>query len=111
MEQNNTPYCLISKVFKAHGINNKQYFTNVEDAYRTMYSKLLDVARKHIYNKDYGVDALQDAFLMAQSYHNKNPKMKIRSSILYVLVIRACKKYNKHSREVPFGLMNEVTED
>lgn len=53
------------------------------------------------------MDAVQDAFVKAQEYFKKNPDRKVRENILHWLVIKACKKLNKYSREIPVGLFRE----
>jgi hypothetical protein len=50
---------------------------------------------------------VHDAFAKAQKYFNDNPERKVRENILHWLVIKACKKLNKYSREVPFGVFRE----
>lgn len=87
--------------------NPKQYFNTVEELYKNRFGVLTSVASRHIYNRDYAVDAVQDAFCKAVEYFNKHPEKKVRESIVIWLVLKACKKYNKFSVEVPFGLMKD----
>ena len=92
-------------------INDRQYFKDIETAYRLRFNALYVTACKHIYNKDLAVDAVHDAFTKATEYFNKHPERKIRENILHWLTIKACKKINKFSREIPVGLFNESVGD
>ncbi len=90
-----------------------QYFTTLDQIYKERMNALMSTANKHIYNRDYSIDAVQEAFVKAVVYHNKHPDRNFREQIMHVLVIRACRKINKRfSAEIPSGLMQEVdTED
>lgn len=69
----------------------------------------LSTANKHIFNREYAIDAVHDAFAKAQQYSNKNPGRNFREQILHVLIIRACRKYNKRfSAEIPYGSLNDL---
>lgn len=89
-------------------INPKQYFKSLEDLYKLRMGSFMQTANKHIFNRDYSIDAIQDAFTKAQTYHTKHPDRNFREQILHVLVIRACRKYNKkYGAEIPFGDMTQ----
>jgi hypothetical protein len=60
----------------------------------------LSLARKHIFNRDYAIDAVHDAFAKSVEYFNRYPENKVRESILNWLILKACKEYNKYSNEV-----------
>lgn len=83
--------------------NPRQYFKTVEEIYEKRFNALLAVANRHVYNKDLSVDAVHDAFAKAIEYFNKNPERKVREQIMIWLVLKACKRLNKHSKEIPFG--------
>ncbi len=90
-------------------VNTNQYFKNLEDLYNLRMSSFLQTANKHIFNRDFSIDAIHDAFVKAQVYHNKHPDRNFREQILHVLIIRAARKINKkYSQEVSSGLMNEM---
>ncbi len=85
-----------------------QYFTKLEDLYKLRMGSFMQTANMHIFNKDYAMDAIHDAFAKAQVYHNKNPERNFREQIMHVLIIRSCRKYNKkYSQEVSFDRINE----
>lgn len=83
--------------------NPRQYFKTVEELYEKRFNALLAVANRHVYNKDLAVDAVHDAFAKALEYFKKNPDKKVREQIMVWLVLKACKKLNKYSAEIPFG--------
>ena len=90
-------------------MNPKQYFTSLETMYKLRLNSFLQTANKHIYNRDYALDAVHDAFVKAQVYKNKHPDRNFREQILHVLIIRAARKINKKfSSEISSGLMNEM---
>lgn len=67
----------------------------------------LALASRHVFNKDHAVDAVQDAVVKTVEYFKKNPDRKIREQIVRWQVLKACKRINKYSKEIPYGLMNE----
>lgn len=92
-------------------INPRQYFKDLDTAYKVRFNALLSTACRHIYNRDYAVDAVQDAFVRAQVYFKDHPDRKVRENILHWLVIKSCKRLNKYSREIPYGaFMNDKGE-
>jgi DNA-directed RNA polymerase specialized sigma24 family protein len=86
-------------------INPKQWWPDVESLYEARLGSLLKVASKYIYNRDHAIDVVHDAFAKATTYFNdpKNKDRKVREQILVWLVIKACKRRNKESREIPYG--------
>lgn len=76
-------------------------FNTLEEAYKALVPSLVSYASKHIYNKDYAIDAVQDAFVKAQIYLSKHPGARISGFLLKREVIRACRRLNKYSIEVP----------
>lgn len=92
---------------KPYYINPKQYFTDVESIYKARFNSFLALASRHVYNKDYAVDAVQDAMVKAVEYFAKNPHRKVREQIMRWLILKSVKKINKYSKEIPWGLMNE----
>lgn len=91
-----------------NALHKNQYFKTLDEIYKVRYNALLSTANKHIFNRDYAFDAVQDAFVKAVIYHNKHKGRSFREQILHVLVIRSCKKINKKfGVEIPSGLLNE----
>lgn len=88
-------------------INPKQFFTNLEAIYAKRLNAFIATANRHIYNRDYSLDAVHDAFAKAQKYFNENKSRKVREKIIHFLVIKACKKYNRTSREIPRSVFDE----
>ena len=86
--------------------NKKQYFKTLEELYNQRFNVFLQTAHKYIFNPDYAIDAVHDAFLKAQEYVNKQPGRNVREQLVNVHVIRACIKMNKRfGREIPSGTM------
>lgn len=83
--------------------NPKQYFNSVEDLYTKQLDHFTALARRHVYNKDLALDVVHDAFAKALIYFNKHPSKKVRPQIMEWLVLKACKKVNKNSVEIPMG--------
>ena len=59
------------------------------------------VANKYIYNKDYSIDAVHDGLAKSVEYFNNHPDRKVQLEIVEWLIIKACKKLNRYSREIP----------
>ena len=85
---------------------SKQWFPTVEALYKARLNALLAVASRYVYNKDLALDMVHDALAKSLAYFQKHPERKIRENIVHLLIIKACKKANKTSVEVPYGLMN-----
>lgn len=97
---------------KPYKINPRQFWPDVESIYKARMSSFLALASRHVYNKDYAIDAVQDACVKAVEYFKKNPERKVREQIMRWLILKSCKKINKYSKEIPYGLFNEThTED
>lgn len=92
---------------KPYKMNPKQWFPDVESIYKARMNSFLALASRHVYNKDYAIDAVQDACVKAVEYFKKNPERKVREQVMRWLILKSCKKINKYSKEIPFGLMNE----
>lgn len=92
---------------KPYRLNPKQFFLTVEDIYKARMNSFLALASRHVYNKDYAIDAVQDACVKAVIYFKEHPERKVREQIMRWLILKSCKKINKYSKEVPYGLMNE----
>ena len=89
-------------------LNKKQFWSNVEAIYRARMGSFIQIARSHLYNRDYAIDAVQDAFTKAVEYFNKNPGRKVRERVMRWLILKACKKINRHSKEISFGTAEDV---
>ena len=76
-------------------------FNTLEEAYKALVPSLVSYASKHIYNRDYAIDAVQDAFVKAQIYLNKRPTARVSGFLLKREVIRACRRLNRYSVELP----------
>lgn len=87
--------------------NPKQFFLTVEDIYKARLNSFLALASRHVYNKDHAIDVVHDAMVKAIEYFQKHPERKVREQIIRWLILKACKKQNRFSKEIPFGLMNE----
>ncbi len=92
---------------KPYHINKKQWFPDVESIYKARMNSFLALASRHVYNKDYAIDAVQDACVKAVEYFKKNPDRKVREQVMRWLILKSVKKINKYSKELPYGLMNE----
>lgn len=82
----------------------KQYFKSLEEIYRLRFGAFLSLANRHIYNKDYAIDAVHEAFEKSVEYFNKNTTRKVREQIIQWRILRACKRLNKYGKEVPVGI-------
>ena len=97
------------KRFTKHG--TAQYFGSVEDMYKCRLNSFISLAGRHLYNRDYAIDAVHDAFIRAVEYFTKNPDKKVREHIMNFHILKACKKINKkNSWEIPYGLLNSDKE-
>jgi DNA-directed RNA polymerase specialized sigma24 family protein len=90
-------------------------YDTLDEAYRELVPSLVAYAKKHIYNRDFAIDAVQDAFVKAQIYLNKpkNAGKKVSGFLLKRETIRACRRLNKYSVEVPVDFsvsLNEQTD-
>lgn len=92
---------------KPYKINPKQWFPDVESIYKARMNSFLALASRHVYNKDYAIDAVQDACVKAVEYFKKNPERKVREQVMRWLILKSCKKINKYSKEIPYGLFRE----
>ena len=92
---------------KPYKLNPKQWFPDVESIYKARMNSFLALASRHVYNKDFAIDAVQDACVKAVEYFKKNPERKVREQIMRWLILKSCKKINKYSKEIPFGLFRE----
>ncbi len=63
----------------------------------------MSLAGRHIYNRDLALDVVHDALAKAVKYFNEHPDRKVRENIIDWLILKACKKANKYSREIPAG--------
>lgn len=80
-----------------------QYFTSVEEIYRTRFNAFVALASRHVYNKDLAIDVVHNAMVKTLEYKSKRPKMNVDERIIRFLILKACKKMNKYSVEVPYG--------
>lgn len=77
-------------------------YDSLDLAYKDLSERLTSIARRHIYNRDYAVDAVHDAFVKAAEYVQKNPKRKVSGFLIARELMRACRRLNKRSSvEVP----------
>ena len=81
----------------------KQYFKTVEEIYKTRLNSFLALASRHVYNKDLALDVVHNAITKSLEYKKKNPKMNVDEQIIRFLILKACKKMNKYSVEIPYG--------
>lgn len=96
------------RCYTMHMEYRKQYWPDVESLYKARLSHFISIANRHIFNRDYSIDAVHDAVVKAIEYHTKHPERKIREQIVEFLVIKACKKLNKYSAEVPTAEISET---
>lgn len=96
---------------KPYTINKRQYFPDVESIYKARMGAFLALARRHLFNHDHAIDAVQNAFIKAVEYFKANPDRKVREQVIRWLVLKSCKRINKTSKEISWGLMNEPLED
>jgi hypothetical protein len=80
-----------------------QYWNSIEEIYKARMGSFLKLASRHVYNKDLAIDCVHDALAKSVEYFNKHKERKVREDVINWLVLKACKKANKFSREVPFG--------
>ena len=92
-------------------INPRQYWESVDALYKARLNSFIALASRHVYNKDLAIDAVQDAMVKCVEYIKKNPDRKLRENIARWLILKSCKKINKYSKEIPYGLMNESYEE
>lgn len=77
-------------------------YKNIDEAYRDLAVRMSAVARRHLYNKDYAIDATHDAFTKASENAKKKPGNRVSGFILMRELMRACRRINKKgSVEVP----------
>lgn len=77
-------------------------YVNIEEAYKDLAVRMSAVARRHIYNRDYAIDAVHDAFTKAAENAKKKPGKGVSGFILMRELMRACRRINKKgSIEVP----------
>jgi hypothetical protein len=79
----------------------KQWWPDVESLYKARLNHFLSVANRHIYNRDYSIDAVHDALAKSVEYLSKHPERKMREQIVDFQIIKACKRINKYSYEIP----------
>lgn len=79
----------------------KQYFESVEQLYNVRLNYLISFASRHIYNRDFAIDAVHDALAKAVEYFAKHEDRKVQLQIIEWLIIKSCKKLNKYSNEIP----------
>ena len=91
--------------------NSAAFWPNLDALYKARLNSFLELAGHHIYNRDHAIDVVHNAFAKSVSYFNKNPNKKVSEFIVRNLILRACKKENRFSREKPAGLMNEPYQD
>jgi DNA-directed RNA polymerase specialized sigma24 family protein len=84
--------------------NPRQYFTTVEDLYKNQFMHFVKIAGRHVYNRDLAIDVVHDAFIKSLEYFKKHPEKKVRPHIMEYLVLRAAKRKNRESKEIPSGL-------
>lgn len=92
---------------KQYKINPKQYWPSIDAIYRARMNAFLALASRHVFNKDHAIDAVQDAMVKSVEYFKDKPDRKIREQIIRWQVLKACKRINKYSKEIPYGLFRE----
>jgi len=91
-----------------------QYFNSVDELYRLRLNAFIKLAGRYLYNRDYAWDAVHMALAKTLEYLKKNPSRNLREDIVNHLIIRACKKLNRFSRELPsekLTYMTDITEE
>ena len=87
-------------------------YNNADEAYRDLSTRLAHVARRHLFNKYYAIDAVHDAFEKTCTYVNKQPGRKISGFIIIRELMRACRRINqKGSKEIPTDFSSQVVTD
>lgn len=84
-------------------LDKKKVYDNAEEAYAMLFGPLQKFARSKLYRPDLAIDAVHDAFERALVYLSKKPEAKLSAFILFRETIRACRRINRFSVEVPSG--------
>lgn len=92
---------------KKWAVNSRQYFPSVDEMYKSRLNLFLARARCQVYNKDHAIDAVHDALIKTIKYFNKYTDKKVRAQVMLWNIDKACKKINKYSKEIPYGLFKE----
>jgi DNA-directed RNA polymerase specialized sigma24 family protein len=87
------------------------YYDSIEKAYTDLVMPLSRYAAQHLYRKDEAIDAVHDAFTKAAEYVSKNKERRISRYVLYRETIRACRRRNKKSVEVPHDFSDAVVDE
>ncbi len=78
--------------------NKSIHYKDVDDAYRKLFPELANYASRMLANKDQSIDAVHDAFDKVIQWQARNPQGNISHKQIYRLVLRACRKINRHNR-------------
>ena len=69
---------------------------NLENLYKTMFEKLVKLAKNRLSRKDNAVDIVQDVFVKALEYSAQYPDKELSPYILTRNTIIACSNDNKN---------------
>lgn len=88
-------------------------FDTVAEAYasKELMGEMLGYASKHIYRKEQALDVVHSVFLKALDYQSRNPGRNVKVFYLFREIARACRRFNKTSKEVNSGLFNEPADE
>ena len=89
-------------------------YDTLDEAYRELFPRLVNIAKRHIYNQDFAQDAVQDAFIKTVEYTKKpkNKGRKISGFIVARELMRACRRINKKgSQDIPTDFSTAVLND
>ena len=70
-------------------------YVSFEEAYKELVVPLSHVTSTRLFNPDFAIDAVQDAFTKVVEYLKKNPGKRISKFLLTREAIRACRRLNK----------------
>lgn len=71
-------------------------YNNIDEAYKKATPRLVSIAKTYLYNSDYAIDCVHQAFEKALVYLRKHPKAKISDFLLVRETMAAVRRDNKH---------------
>ncbi len=83
---------------------DSNFHRSIEDLYKNRLNALVKFAQGHVYRSDLAIDVVHDAISKSVEYFNRHPGKKVSERIVQFLILKACKKVNKFSIEIPSGL-------
>lgn len=84
-------------------------FDTFEEAYKYLVMPLTRIASTRLFNSDFAIDAVHDAFAKLVDYTVKHPGKRISTFLLTRETIRACRRLNKKfGYTIPSNLTAEL---